>query len=70
MGSTSAVNVALCEPGQRFADGKQPHRDDDDVHAVEEVGDAEREARLAAERVDADEAEGETDEQAQQAARE
>ena len=52
---------------QRLADREQPDRDHDDVDAVEQLGHAEREARLPGQQVDADEAEQQAEEQARRA---
>ena len=46
---------------QRLADGEQADRDDDDVDAVGELGDAEGEPLLAGGLVDADQADGQAE---------
>jgi len=55
---------------QRFADGEQADHEDHDVDAVEQLRNAEREARVARQRVDADQSQGQSQEQAEQAAHE
>ena len=54
---------------ERLADREQADGDHHDVDAVEQLRDAEGEARLAGLQVDADQAEREADEQAGEAAR-
>ena len=51
LGLVSAVTPRL---EQRLADGEQSDDEDDDVDAVEQLRDAEREPRLAGQLVDAD----------------
>jgi hypothetical protein len=53
---------------ERLADREQAHRQDHDVDAVEQLGHAERKARLAGLAVDADQAEEQANEQAGQPA--
>jgi hypothetical protein len=50
----------------RFPDRKQADDEDDDIDAVEQLRNAEREARVAGELIDADESDGESEEEAEQ----
>ncbi len=61
------AGVAARGDVERFADGEEADRDDDDADAVEKFGEAEGEARLAGLDVDADHAEEEAQEEGAEA---
>ena len=65
---TISASRSLARGGvQHLADGEESDGDDDDVDAVEQLRDAEGEPRHAGQRVDADHAEQEPEEQAREA---
>ena len=63
-----AARIAARCDIERLAHREEANRDDDDVHAVEQLVEAEGEARLACLQVDADQAEIDAEEQASEAA--
>ena len=66
--SLSSCAIEIGRDVQRFAHREQADGDDDDVDAVEQLGNAEREPRLARLAVEADEPDREADEEARQPA--